>query len=309
MIDIIIHPRVNVSWESFLADTPKRSIALDGYVLGPPQWDESTLHLNMDHHSHVVREATMSTSMQTYFAIKGGLMDRLGGRANVYINDPDQDTSLATWLLKHYKMFDGVQSHPVINRLLTLTDRWDITGGAFPTSLDDAVVETHAWVFDPYTSFRVSGALATAADVAMRNCVDAVHSRLDRVLLGQSERKAIRRDATILYESRFGFKVINETGGNEARYVLFSKGMNAFLSRVTTRPNGRHVYSIGRRSRYVDFPVTSIYPALNKVEGLSEGKGWGGSDIIGGSSLMYGSGLEWEQVKDVIEDLMSSRSM
>lgn len=302
-VDIVIHPRVSISWKAFCESTPKRSIALDGYVIGPPNWDEQSLHASLDHHSDVVREATMSTSMQAYFAVKGGLMERFSGVAHLYINDPDQDTSLATWLLRRYRMFEGVQSHPVVNRLLTLTDRWDITGGAFPTSLDDSVLETHAWVFDPYTNLRVSGALAIADEGMMRNCVDAVHTRLDAVLLGQAGRKPLRHDATILHDSRCGFKIIDETGGNEARFILFSKGMDAFVSRVATRLDGRFVYSIGRRSRYVDFPLRKFYAALNAEEKLPESEGWGGSDIIGGSSRLHGSGLPWETVRDVIEDV------
>lgn len=307
-IELIIRPRQSVSWEAFCKTTPPRSVALDGYVTDGPQWDEKSLHVNMDHHSGCSREATMSTCRQSMFAIKGGIMDRFGGNAQLWINDPDQDTSLASWLFKHYKLFTGVQSHPHINRLIELTDRWDITGGAYPTALDDDLLKMHAWVFDPYTELRVSGALAVATEGVMRNCLDAVHARLDKVLMGEAKTKELRSDATILHESRYGFKIVDETGGNEARYLLFSNGMNAFVSLVATRPDGRRVYSIGRRSRYIDFPVQEFYDILNKAEGLSAGDCWGGSDIIGGSARTSGSVLTWEQVRDLLEAYLAART-
>ncbi len=304
-IEIKILPRKSMSWPEFCLMAPTKSIALDGFVTDGPKWSETSLRANFDHHSGVVREATMSTAMQVMFAIKGGLMDRLGGHATVWINDPDQDTCLATWLLTHHHLFDGVQSHPNINRLLTLNDRLDITGGAYPMRLDDEVLGMHLWVFEPYQELRTSGVLAGAGEVVMRNCMDAVHARLNAVLLGQHGKRELRTDATVLYDSPHGFKIVDETGGNEARYALFSHGMNAFVSIVGTRDDGRRVYSIGRRSRYINFPVTELYGSLNEADGLRYPNGWGGSDIVGGSSRERGSGLSWEKVRDVIEGHMN----
>ena len=308
-IEIKVLPRKSMSWAAFCKIAPRRSIALDGFVNDGPQWDESSLRANFDHHSGVVREATMSTAMQVMFAIKGGLMGRLGGHATVWINDPDQDTCLATWLLTHHHLFDGIQSHPNINRLLTLNDRLDITGGAYPMRLDDEVLGMHLWVFEPYQELRTSGALANADDAVMRNCMDAVHARLNAALMGQHGLRALRTDATVLYDSPLGFKIVDETGGNEARYALFSRGMNAFVSVVSTRDDGRHVYSIGRRSRYINFPVTELCAKLSDADGLLDFNGWGGSDIISGSSRQYGSGLSWEKVRDVIEAYMAKQNV
>jgi hypothetical protein len=316
MIKLVILPRESVSWAQFCENTPEKSLALDGYVVGGPQWDEKTLHANFDHHSGVVREATMSTAMQVMFAIKGGLMDRLGGEASVWINDPDQDTSLATWLLKNHHLFDGTKSHPLINRLLALTDRLDVTGGAYPMRLDDEILAMHSWVFEPYSELRTSNALATANETVMRNCIEAVHSRLNSMLMGQCGKRVLREDVTILHDSPHGYKILDETGGNEARYVMFSKGMNAFVSIVARvgidahLPSSldkpmRYVYSIGRRSRYIDFPLPKIYEALNKMEGGKEP--WGGSDIIGGSPRLAGSSLKWQDVARAIDSCLESK--
>lgn len=320
-IQLIIRPRESMKWAAFCTMSPAKSIALDGFVVGGPQWDEKTLHANFDHHSGVVREATMSTAMQVMFAIKGGLMDRFGGEATMWINDPDQDTALATWLLKNYSLFDGVQSHPQINRLLALNDRLDITGGAYPMRLDDEVLAMHSWVFEPYSELRMSGALATADEAVMRNCIEAVHARLHAVLMGQSGRRELCEYVTVLHDSPHGYKILDETGGNEARYVMFSKGMNAFVSLIARRPDGRFVYSIGRRSQYIDFPLPDLYKVLHEAEAkaihdpryawcirLADVEPWGGSDIIGGSPREYGSALSWETIAGVIDDAMGKRS-
>ncbi len=304
----VIHilPRESMSWEEFLRNTPDRSIALDGVVHGGPNFDPETCHLNSDHHDGVIREVTMSTGMQIYFAIKGGLFKAFAvsgkGPIHIYINDTDQDTAFAVWLLLNYKLFEGTQSIPVINRLLALNDRWDITGGAFPMNLDDRLVRNHNWVFRPYTDLRKSGFLAKATAEMLRDNLDAVLRRLDLYLMGQAGEEDLDTRREILYDSPI-YKIVDEIGGNEARYLLFNQGMDAFISLVARRDDGRFVYSIGRRSRYiVQFPVPSLYDVLNDAEGFTRANGWNGSDIVGGSSRLNGSGLSWEQLRNLTND-------
>lgn len=314
MIRMEILPRQTMTWSEFVKNTPAKSIALDGMVKGGPAWDEKTLHANFDHHEAVVREATMSTANQVLFAIKGGIMDRLQGEATLYVNDCDQDTVFACWLVKNYKKFDGDKSHPVINRLLALNDRWDITGGAFPMSLDDALVRQHCWVFEPYTDLRKFGHIVTADRVTMQICFEACMARLDKALMGQAEEKNLDTRYEFLHADNT-FKVVREIGGNEARYHLFSKGLlNAYVSVVATRSDNRIVYTVGRRSRYVDFPVRELYHQLSEADtqklrrtdpNTDHSMEWGGSDIIGGSDRFHGSLLTWEEVRDVITEYMT----
>jgi dTDP-D-glucose 4,6-dehydratase len=117
----------------------------------------------------------------------------------------------------------------------------------------------------------------------------------------------VRTDCTVLHESKHGFSIIDETGGNEARYWLYSRGMNAFVSRVSTSPDGTYVYSIGRRSQYVNFPVVQLMNALNSAEDHEDT--WGGSDTIGGCGRQYRSKLSWEQIRDIIEEFFARRTV
>jgi len=67
------------------------SIALDGYVKGPPRFFIQGPYANFNHHEGVARIATRSTCAQVYFYICLGLLDTFQKRgephANVYIND------------------------------------------------------------------------------------------------------------------------------------------------------------------------------------------------------------------------------
>jgi hypothetical protein len=300
-IQIIAMPRISMSWQEFVDTTPSKSIALDGIVKGGPKFDPTTLHVNFDHHDGVVREATMSTAMQVLFAIKGGLMQSwmsMPGTVQIYINDTDQDTSLAVWLLLNYKQFEGVQGIPHINRLLAITDKLDITGGAYPMNLDDGLISQHSWVFQPYTDLRKSGMLSKSDSSALLSNLEATLSRINKYMMNQGGQVVLDTRHLILYECP-DFKIVDEIGGNDARYFLFSKGMNAYISIVSKKENGNLVCTVGKRSQYIPFPVSQLFDDFNDSEGLTRSNGWDGSDIIGGSPRLNGTTLTWQNLRDI----------
>jgi hypothetical protein len=300
-IQIIVMPRISMTWQEFESTTPSKSIALDGIVKGGPKFDAQSLHVNFDHHDGVVREATMSTAMQVLFAIKGGLMQSWMSSANsvnIYINDTDQDTSLAVWLLLNYKLFEGVQGIPHINRLLAITDRLDITGGAYPMNLDDELIRQHAWVFQPYTDLRKSGMLSMSDSSGLLSNLEATLSRINKYMMNQGGQVSLDTRHVILFECP-EFSIVDEIGGNDARYYLFSKGMNAYISIVSRKENGNLVCTVGKRSQYIPFPVSQLFDDFNDSEGLTRSNGWDGSDIIGGSPRLNGTTLTWQNLRDI----------
>ena len=309
-IKLHVLPRKSMTWQEFMEETPSNSIALDGVVRGGPRWDEQTRHINFDHHEFVEREATMSTCKQVWYAIKGGLFQSFKderGRpfANVYVNDPDQDTALAVWELRNYKSLEGTNGSPTLNRLIELNDRLDVTGGSFPMSLSDQLVRQHLWVFQPYADLRRSGKLADANAEEMMNCLDATSFRLTEFLVGRGEEVELDSRHEILHEDS-RFKVINEIGGNDARYMLFANGMNAFISLVATRQDGNRVFTVGKRSRFIPFPVRSLYGVYNDAEGLTSENGWNGSDLVGGSSRLLGSKLAPTDLFTITKDYLDN---
>jgi hypothetical protein len=265
-------------------------------------WDGVNHLANFDHHSNCVREATMSPAQQVYFALKGGLCRAFQTypEVGVYINDVDQDTALAVWLLRNSHLFEGTASIPHINRLLSLNDRLDITGGAFPMNLDDSLLRQHNWVFALYTEFRKSGALASGSVAQLTTCLEATLARLDKFLLGQGGETPLGGPA-ILVAQHPTYWVLDEVTGNDGRYRAFSQGMCAFLSRVAQRPDGTTVYTIGRKSQYIDFPLDRLYPALSAQDHAD----WGGSTLIGGSHRQQGSRLSWEEAQLVIDQVLA----
>jgi hypothetical protein len=304
---IIIEPGKQVSWEEFNS-TKLNSIALDGYVTDGPKWDETKLNANFDHHNGVVREATMSTAMQIYFAIKGGLMERYeNSTLNIYINDVDQDTTMAIWLIKNYKLFTGTNSVPHVNRIMSLNDKMDITGGAFPISINDNVYFQHCWIFQPYTELRTSGNIAKGDKQVFENCLEAIMSRLDKLLMGMAGEYKPKADYQIL-KSTDDLIVIDETlGGIEARHYLFAHDMikKSYLSIIAKKDDGSFVYTIGKKSRYIKLPLKEIFSKLNELEETLNGSNcWGGSDIIGGSPRATGSRLSWQTISDTIESCL-----
>ena len=316
VITLHVLPRQTMTWDYFLANTPRNSIGLDGVISGRegvdkdgkkiilplgPAYDFASRHVNYDHHEGVVRSATMSTAKQVYFDIKSGLfvsfLDNGRPHAHVYVNDPDQDTSLAVALLDGYKMIEGTNSNPSLNRLLDINDKLDISGGAFPLNLNDKLVRQHNWIFEPYTSLRKSGALATADAAAIANCIESIVARLQDCLMGRGGEIALDTRHEMLYDGEH-FRVVRETGGNDARYYLFSQGMNAYISIVAVRPDGKLVCSIGKSGRWIPFDVQGMYDVFNGLEGLTGETGWNGSDLVGGSSRALGTGLDWQVMRD-----------
>lgn len=309
-IHVLSRERMTMSWEEFLSETPQGSIALDGAVTGGPRYDEETLHDNFDHHEGVVREATMSTCKQILYAIKGGMMKyrtKTISPVPVYVNDCDQDVGLSCWELENYKLIEEAHSIPNVNRLIELTDRLDVTGGSFPMNLRSELIEQHNWVFAPYTELRKSGGLAAAGEATIKDCIEATMARITKFMMGESGKIPLDTRHEILYESPHGYKLIDEIGGNDARYALFAQGLDAFISIVATRPDGRRVVSFGRRSRHIPFPLQELYKIYNEAEGLPDGEGCGGSDIVGGSSRQHGTGLTNDQLIELTDGYFRER--
>lgn len=304
-LELHVLPGVEMTRREFVRNTPYNSIALDGVVKGGPFYDPKTYHINFDHHDGVVREATMSTSKQVWYAIKQGLFDTFRDErgnpfAHLYVNDSDQDTGLAYAELVNYKQIEGTNGSILLNRLVELTDRLDITGGAFPMNLSDQLLRQYAWIFQNYAEMRKSGKLKEAGEAGMRACLEATNARVVEYLAGRGEELTLDIRREILHDDP-RYKVIDEIGGNDARFHLFSRGLQAFISKVATRSDGRMVYAVGRRSRFVSFPVTKLYEDFNNAEGLPKGEGWGGSDIVGGSSRLHGSKLSVDDLVKITD--------
>ena len=131
--------------------------------------------------------------------------------------------------------------------------------------------------------------------------LENVLGRINKMILGQQKRLPLDTRYEILHKSEKGFWVVNEIGGNDARYALFAEGMDAYVSLVATKDDQTMVVVIGKRSPYIPFDVSKTLEALNIVEPLA--KGWGGLDLVGGSPRKTGTGLTPVQIISVAEQV------
>lgn len=295
-----------MSWEAFVASHPGYSIALDGYTNSGPMYTQVSgvgPYANFDHHSHVNRLATRATCGQVLIAVRQGLFQAFrkdnAAHATVYINDPDEDTSLSWFILKNHA-FCAQALNPLLNRLVMMEDALDATAGAYPFPVDLQVLGELAWIFQPYHQFRLSGRLEKRIPEEFHSIIEDVHSRIERHLAGRGQ--------SITLDTRYerigggqGWTMVKEIGG-QARTGMFADKIPAYVS-VRERGNDRYTYVVGRLSPYIPFDLSRLYDRLNEAEGTAGSNDrWGGSDMVGGSPRVSGSKLTPEEVSKVVND-------
>ena len=310
MMTLRVEPRTVLQWEQFIKEKPPFSIALDGYVRGKPRFDPKGPYVNFNHHEEVDRLGTRATCAQVAVAIKQGLFETFQQKsephANVYVNDPDQDTCLAVWLLQNSERVSGKKSEPLVNRLIGVEDLLDVTAGAYPFDPSMVVLCELAWIFEPYTCVRVNGRLQHLGAGEMRNVIESVCQRITKYTLGQGEKILLDTRYVILYTGP-GWKLVNEIGPH-ARTALFAEGTKAFAA-VRNNHDGTYTYSLGRLSQYVLFPLEKLYARMNEEEGLDpQGENsWGGGDTVGGSPRKTGSKLAPDSLTKIINDELAKQ--
>ncbi len=249
---------------------PPRSIALDGYVLGP-RIDAEHERYSFDHHGDCVRHATRSTAEQVHDALVLGLAPR---SLTVYLNDVDLDTALAVWLLRHADR----AREPLVNRLVHGAGLLDAHSGAFPLAGDlPTIVE---WLSEPETQARATGAYFELDTAGMRALLDEIGRRVSVYADGASQAYTQGYSIDNRYEvlHRGTGWVLVQSLGTRAHARLFADGHERVVIHTTLR-DGTHGYTVAKRSEFVKgFPVPAILAALDARE-----PGWGGGSTVGGA--------------------------
>ena len=277
-IQLIVEPRkVYNSWAEFRSQKPPYSIALDGIVGSPTMRDPSGPYANFDHHTGVDRPSTRSTSEQVAMEINLGLFDtfRKDGVpcANIFVNDPDEDTGLAVWLLKNHEQ---VMNHgsPAINRLIRCEDLLDSTAGAYPIG-NTEMRRKMAWIFHPYNEARFHGRIGLMEEGEMRNIIESVERRIDGHLFKEGGEIALDGH----YERIGGGDgwVMTKETGPASRMAMYNDGIKAYVTLVAKKPNDFYVYAWGKRSAWIPFNID--IERLNEIEGeiITQDNRWGPS--------------------------------
>ncbi|MBU1975824.1 MAG: hypothetical protein KKG59_05455 [Nanoarchaeota archaeon] len=307
-INLIVEPRKTYSWSVFKKRKPSYSIALDGIVLSPTRRAPKTPYAkkgpfaNYDHHSGVDRAATLSTSAQVHLEINMGLFNAFSEdgipKANIYVNDCDEDTCLAYWLLKNHERVNN-HAEPLINQLVYCEDKLDVTAGAYPFG-NIEMRRRMAWIFEPYNNARFNQTLHIMDAFGMKAIMEAVEKRIDEHVMGKGNELELKGQYEIIEKSDLVTFVIES--GPASRMQMYNDGIDAFVALVAQKPDNYNVYVMGRRSVWTPFDLMKFARRFNKLEKriITKNNQWGGSNTIIGSPRRTGSLISipemWELV-------------
>lgn len=299
MIELHVLPNGGpISGGEFRERYGRYAVALDGFVNEGPWFDASGPYQCFNHHEGVSRLETRATCAQVSMALRSGFLETFrnanGPRVHAYVNDCDEDVCLSWWLLKNHTIATPL-FHPLLNRLLYITDMLDTTAGAFPFPGDAPLLEEIAWVYEPYRRFRTAGGLARRDAGEFRSIITDVCTRISAYVIGRGER--LTPDTRFEVIAKYpGWTHVKELG-SQARLGVFGSGIKAFVASSDYGPH-RWMHVIGRSSEYIPFPVPDLLDALNRAEAGPHT--WGGGATIGGAPRTGGSRLSPEEVAQVI---------
>ncbi len=307
MLTFTIEPNVVKSWDNFKLENPTYSIALDGYVSGPPKYDPEGPLLNLNHHDGVIDLSTKCTCAQLYSHIMNGLFtDRFvkNGKpfANAFVNDPDQDVSMSYYLYKNSEKINSTKTNHLLDRLIKAEDHLDSTAGAYPYDLNTNLMKDIAWIFDPYTSVRMKQDIQSLREEDMMEIILSVYKRIDKHLNGRGLKRKpdVRYDEIYREDKCVMFKEI----GPYARTDLFNKGMRFFVI-VIDKGNGKYGYKLST-TMYYNGRLNEIYDKCNKTDNVEENDidRWNGSQLRGGSPRKKGSKIKPAGMIEIIKDTL-----
>ncbi len=306
--NIVLHVRTKrfENWDEFIRETPEFSIGLEVIDDVPGRVGR---RVHFDHHTGVIREATMSAAMQAYIAVRQGrLMEKWLQHqrpVHVYVWNADQDVCLAAFVLEYHYLLERSQGAPLLRWIVQYNNKIDVCGGLYPVNLEELVKNHFTWVFEPYRRQRMLG--RTLGDEGVvAGTIREVCDRLRALLEGRAGTAPITARPEILYSSPYDFVIVDEKGDPHARLVLAAEGYSNLISVICTRSTGRYTYSIIRGSAYDDgtFQVPKLIEAFQAAEDRQDVKIWGGSNLAAGSDSQFGSSLHWTRLRDIAEPIV-----
>ncbi len=299
---LVMQPNVPpMTWEEFCNKTKPYSVAIDGFVKTGPRFQNRSQggpRANLNHHEEVDRFSTRATCAQALLDIRTGLFDTFrtkkgDPRVIVYANDCDQDVC-TTWFLFKYGWMTKQILNPLLNKLVYMEDMLDTTAGAYPFPKDMPILRELAWIFEPYTEFRLAGGLKThRTSKAFKEIVELVERRIMLYLTGRGKSVPIDTRYQVIGGGP-GWTMVKEIGA-QARTGMLSDGIKTFLS--IREEGGTISFSVGRMSNKVPGDILGFLNECTRAE-IDPRKIHGGSNTIGGSNRDHGTGLRIETLVD-----------
>ena len=158
-----------------------------------------------------------------------------------------------------------------------------------------------AWIFEPYNGARFTGRVAQMGTNEMKNLMDSVEGRIDSYIFGSPGELSLEGH----YERLGGGDgwVFKRETGPASRMAMYDDGICAYIALVAEKPDSSFVYTLGRKSVWTPFDITSLYDILNKEEDdiITSTNKWAGSDLIGGSPRQTGSRIPPDKLQEIIK--------
>jgi hypothetical protein len=309
-IDLRVPSKRFENWEHFIGVSPEYSIGIE-VIDDTPGRHGNRVHF--DHHSGVIREATMSAAMQAYIAVRQGrLMQRwlpLRCPLPVYVWNADQDVCLAAFILEYHELLERFHADPLLRWIVQFNNKIDVCGGLYPVDLPELVRNHFTWVFEPFRDQRMRGKTDGDEELVTAT-IRRVCDRLEDLVQGRAGQSPITAQPEILHVSPHGFVIADEKGDPNSRLVLASQGHTNLISLICRRPSGRYTYSVIRGSPYDEdtFHVSELIQAFQSAEDMPAARIWGGSSLVAGSDSELGSSLHWTRLRDIAEAVVEKQS-
>lgn len=285
-----------------------QSIFVDGVYDGPPFYDNEKRHYSLDHHSGCVRAFTLAPCEQAVVLLLQGI-PLTEGNWTIYVNNPDLDAVLATWLLLNHGelLRDGMsllRSVMPLVRVEGVIDAHGLEMGIL-TALSDADYEDAKGKLEHLLEQETL--LKAKGDWLTTDVVEYTAGLLEKI--DQLVFPSARLDSMLaVHESR---RVALTTGklavmcrSRASIYAVEAQLRRRYPRRlgVIVLDRGGGQFTLRQADPFMQGNLRQAYEALNRREmdsrkgDLGDDQGWGGSDAVGGSPRPSGTTLSAEEV-------------
>jgi hypothetical protein len=294
-------------------DYPDQVLFLDGVYSGAPFMDNERRHYALDHHAGCVRSFTLATCEQAAVVVLMGLPLR-EGTWRIYVNEPDLDAVLASWILLNHKRLTANNKRLLreIMPLVRVEGNID-THGHDMTEL--AAIPAHVYKLHKsrLDALRTTEVELKAARLWEReDPIDYTTSqlhRLDRQLMGAQREQAPPSSAGGMGEIAWPQKRVavlcrSSQGIYEVEEELKESHGRALGIIVLDRGDGH--MTVLQVDPFMHRSLNDLYPRLNDRDPNADpdsGDVWGGSAEIGGSPRRAGTVLSGHEVLKAIAEM------
>lgn len=289
---------------------PSQTIFLDGVFAGPPFYDNHSRQYSLDHHMGCVRAFTLATCEQAVVMLLQGL-PLSEGEWNVYINQPDLDALLASWIL--------------LNHIELLSDNAILLRKVMPLVRVEGIIDAHG------LDREILSALPPEIYQAKKRSIDRLREKekqhtaegsWDTLDVVQYSLEILEALDHLNYSDAFlhhlqEIEEIQRLPLGDNRMVILCRSnldiydVEALLKDRYERQlgliildRGRGRFTLRQVDPFLDKDLRTLYRVLNqrdlwaRLESEAE-NAWGGSDDIGGSPRKTGSALSGEEILDI----------